>query len=31
LQHLAQPAPPGSARRVPEILDHATEHWCMRR
>ena len=31
LQHLAQPAPPSSARRVPEILDHATEHWCMRR
>jgi len=31
LQHLAQPAPPGSARRVPEILDHATEHWHMRR
>lgn len=31
LQHLAQPAPPRSARRVPEILDHATENWCMRR
>ena len=31
LQHLRQPAPPSSARRVPEILDHATEHWCMRR
>jgi glutamyl-Q tRNA(Asp) synthetase len=31
LQHLAQPAPSSSARRVPEILDHATEHWCMRR
>ena len=31
LQHLAQPAPTNSARRVPEILDHATEHWCMRR
>ena len=31
LQHLAQPAPPTNARRVPEILDHATEHWCMRR
>ena len=31
LQHLAQPAPPSSARRVSEILDHAAEHWCMRR
>ena len=31
LRHLAQPAPPGSARRVPEILDHATEQWLMRR
>ena len=31
LQHLAQPAPPKSARRVPEILEHATEHWHMRR
>ena len=31
LQHLAQPAPPSSARRVPEMLDHATEHWSMRR
>ena len=31
LQHLAQPAPPSSARRLPEILDHATENWCMRR
>ena len=31
LQHLAQPAPSSSARRVPEILDYATEHWCMRR
>ena len=31
LQHLAQPAPPSSARRVPEILDHATEHWRLRR
>jgi glutamyl-Q tRNA(Asp) synthetase len=31
LQHLAQPAPPGSARRVPEILDHATDQWLMRR
>ena len=31
LQHLAQPAPPRSARRVPEILEHATEHWHMRR
>ena len=31
LQHLALPAPSSSARRVPEILDHATEHWCMRR
>ena len=31
LRHLAQPAPPSSARRVPEMLDHATEHWSMRR
>ena len=31
LQHLAQPAPSSNARRVPEILDHATEHWRMRR
>ena len=31
LQHLAQPAPPSSARRVSEILDYAAEHWCMRR
>ena len=31
LHHLAQPAPPSRARRVPEILDHAAEHWCMRR
>ena len=31
LQHLAQPAPPSSARQVPEILDHATEHWYVRR
>ena len=31
LQHLALPAPPSSARRVPEILDHAAERWCMRR
>ena len=31
LQHLAQPAPPASARRVPEILDHAAEHWLVRR
>ena len=31
LRHLAQPAPPSSARRVPEMLDHAIEHWRMRR
>ena len=31
LRHLAQPAPPSSARRVPEMLDHAIEHWHMRR
>ena len=31
LQHLQQQAPPSTARRVPEILEHATENWSMRR
>ena len=31
LRHLGQPAPPSSAHHVPEMLDHATKQWRMRR